>query len=272
MFEDREYFSYIDKGDLYGAQKYAIEHTPDYLYKFYSLSDGKTCKAKRLDKKKLLTLERNQSWFDLSKNQNDPLDMRMAYVDERENVDYSQINLARELLSKSRDCVLLSSFGDTNEYDLPMWQFYANAHQGYCIKYKITKKHLLWKVMYSEDRLPVLSIPLNLLHEMKESDAAGKETFELQIYRHYLLMLMCAKHTSWKQEKEYRVLYPAESDHGQNISNELIGIVPEALYIGMNCCKGYKKKLKGICLNALHCNCYQAFISETKILDFQLVE
>ena len=126
--------------------------------------------------------------------------------------------------------------------------------------------------MYNRDRFPVLSIPLNLLHEMKESDAAGKETFELQIYRHYLLMLMCAKHTSWKQEKEYRILYPAESNHGQNISNELIGIVPEALYIGMNCCKEYKKKLKDICVNILHCDCYQAFISETKILDFQLVE
>ena len=78
MFNNKVFFDYLLNDDVNGAMKYVEENVPDYLYKFYSLSDSDD----KLNRKKLDTLRSNSNWFDLVRNQNDPLDMKMTYIDE----------------------------------------------------------------------------------------------------------------------------------------------------------------------------------------------
>lgn len=74
MFNNKVFFDYLLNDDVNGAMNYVEENVPDYLYKFYSLSDS----DEELNQKKLDTLRSNSNWFDLVRNQNDPLDMKMA--------------------------------------------------------------------------------------------------------------------------------------------------------------------------------------------------
>ncbi|MCR4615479.1 MAG: DUF2971 domain-containing protein [Clostridiales bacterium] len=267
-FNNQILFQYILEGNVDQAIKYVIDHVPDYLFKYYSLSEDSN---NSLDFKKLNTLRNNSNWFDLHNNQNDPLDMKMAYVcrDCSPNATESQLKVATELMKTLSDSMLLCSFLDSDQFNLPMWFAYSNNHKGYCIKYKINKKQIFWKVLYNEYRMPVLSIPLNLLHEMKKSDEIGSETALLKQYRYIMHLILNTKHSSWKHENEYRILYPNEKGRGQNISNNLLGLIPTELYVGLNCISEYKNDLKIICRDTLKCKCFQAFTSQSKILDFK---
>lgn len=269
-FDNNTYFKLVADGKIQEAIDYAISNTPDYLYKFYSLSDGKKCSDIKLDKKKLKTLESNCNWFDFSRNQNDPLDMRMAYFDaEGLSIDPSMITAGEEICRRLPESFLLCSFIDTTTDNLPMWASYANGHRGYCIRYKIMNKKAVWRVLYAANRIPIQSIPLNLIQEMDESSVIGKETPKLEAYRYITFMLLNAKHESWDYEHEYRIILPAEGTIGQNFDNTMLKIVPQTVYVGYRCSDKYKEKIKEICRNTLHCECLVGKVGEHSILEFE---
>lgn len=266
MFNNKVFFDYLLNDDVNGAMKYAEQNVPDYLYKFYSLSDS----DEELNQKKLETLKSNSNWFDLACNQNDPLDMKMAYIDEtNKKVCENAVDVAKTLLNDIIDSLVICSFIDSNEKNLQMWANYANNHQGYCIKYKIDNKKAFFKIMYEDNRIPILSIPLNLYNEMEKSDKQKSETKLLEKYRYLFILLLNIKHSSWSNEKEYRLIYPKEKDGGSNLNNEIIGIKPVEMYLGLKCSDKNKSILKSIAENNLNCKCYDSFISNTKILDFK---
>lgn len=266
MFNNKVFFDYLLNDDVNGAMNYVEENVPDYLYKFYSLSDSDD----ELSRKKLDTLRSNSNWFDLVRNQNDPLDMKMAYIDEtNKKVSEKAVDVAKTLLNDIINSLVICSFIDSNEENLQMWAHYANNHQGYCIKYKIDNKKAFFKIMYEDKRIPTLSIPLNLYNEMEKSDKQKSETKLLEKYRYLFILLLNIKHSSWSNEKEYRLIYPKEKDGGSNLNNETIGIKPVEMYLGLKCSDKNKSILKSIAENNLNCKCYEAFISDTKILDFK---
>ena len=266
-FSEQKLFRYIHQGEIEQAVLYVAEHIPDYLYKYYSLSGDV---HNELDEKKINSLKSNNSWFDLAKNQNDPLDMKMAYVSDELHPEATdgQIDAAKMLMDSLANSMLLCSFLGSDQFNLPMWFAYANNHKGYCVKYKVNKKQVVWKVLYNDYRVPVLSIPLNLMHEMDKSIKDGEETELLEKYRYITFLILNTKHSSWKYENEYRILYPNENGVGMNVSNELLGLTPSEFFIGLNCIDDHKKVLNDICKNNLNCRCFQAYTSQTKILDF----
>lgn len=268
-FVDGEFFALVDAGNIDEAVDYSIHHIPDYLFKYYSLSDGQHCKEKQLDQKKLKTLRSNANWFDLSCNQNDPLDMRMAYIKNNGQAHPTQIDAAKLLLEQIQQSIVLACFTNTDEFNLPMWEFYANQHRGYCVKYRIDKKEVFWKILYNKDRMPISTIPINLIYEMSESTRQGSETEKLKWYRYVMFMLLNSKHTSWAYEKEYRILFPAEHGKGVILRNKDIGITPQAVYLGIKCLDHYKHDIIDICTNNLKCDCFESFLSQSKILDFK---
>lgn len=267
MFDNKTFFNYIAEHNEDGAIKYMQDNNPDYLYKFYSLSDKVT---DELDRKKLDTLRSNSNWFDLSEHQNDPLDMRMAYASNELHNDASskQVELAEAFFTTLQKSMVLCSFSALDQFNLPMWSNYANNHKGYCIKYKITKKCAIWRIIYEENRIPTLAIPLDLLYAMEKSNDRGYETPELEQNCCLALLLLDIKHSSWQHEEEYRLLMPAIGDGGSNFRNDELGIIPTDVYIGKNCILEYEKEIKTICQKILKCNCYKAVTSKNKILDF----
>lgn len=265
MFNNKVFFDYL-LNDVNGAMKYAEQNVPDYLYKFYSLSDS----DEELNQKKLETLKSNSNWFELACNQNDPLDMRMAYIDDaNKKASKNAVDIAKTLLNDIIDSLVICSFIDSNEKNLQMWANYANNHQGYCIKYRIDNKKAFFKIMYEDNKIPTLSIPLNLYNEMCKADKGNIEIEVLNKYRYYFLLLLNIKQSSWSNEKEYRLIYPKEKDGGCNLNNEMIGIKPVAMYLGLKCSDENKSKLKSIAEDSLNCKCYEAFNSATENLGFK---
>jgi len=51
--------------------------------------------------------------------------------------------------------------------------------------------------------------------------------------------------------------------------NVIIAIKPVKMYLGLKCSDAHKSELKSIAKDNLDCKCYEAFISDTKILDFK---
>ncbi len=266
-FNSKEFFAYLAKDDIISAAEYLKNRVPDYLYKYYSLSDKEN---DELDKKKLDTLKSNSNWFDLSANQNDPLDMRMAYVSNEQYRDASQdcIELAKELLMELQKSLIICSFIDSDQFNLPMWSAYANNHKGYCVRFRVTKKQDVFKIFYNDNRFSILAIPLSLMDAVCKSSNVGYETLDLVKYLYTMLLILNTKHSSWQNEKEYRLLRPAESKTGQNFSNDELGLIPTDVYIGMNCISKHQKEIKRICQEDLKCKCYKAYTSEKEILNF----
>jgi hypothetical protein len=60
--------------------------------------------------------------------------------------------------------------------------------------------------------------------------------------------MMCVKHRSWKQENEFRILYPATrlKGNGKRLSDIEMGIKMKAIHIGKDCNIRNKKKLVDI--------------------------
>lgn len=263
MFENKVFFGYIAAHDVEKAMKYAEENVPDYLYKYYSLTDNED-----LNKKKLDNLRENKNWFDSPINQNDPLDSMMACVDKSKEEE-GHIDTIEYMLNKLRESHLICSFSEAGVEQLPMWAFYANEHRGFCVKYKVFKKKIVWRILYEENRMPVYTIPLHLIEEMEKSEKLGHETEDLIHYRYLTFLLLSTKHISWSAEREFRIIYPAGEDaKGQNIDNKLIGLAVDDVYIGYKCSDEHQAIITDICKNELKCTCWKAGVSETKILDF----
>jgi hypothetical protein len=59
---------------------------------------------------------------------------------------------------------------------------------------------------------------------------------------------MCVKHRSWKQENEFRILYPIIrlKENGKRLSDIEMGIKMKVIYIGKECNTRNKMKLVNI--------------------------
>ena len=266
-FDTKIYFEYLNKRDMKNACKYLIDNTPDYLYKFYSLSGNQN---NELDVKKLNTLASNSNWYDLPKNQNDPYDMKLAYVDEKlakeKGAIPEAVEVAKTLLSSLQNSFALCSFIDTDINNLPMWAFYSNNHKGYCVKYKINKKELVQRIYYESARIKIFGTLLCLYEEMKKSEKNGAETKDIEFYRHLVFGILNCKHVSWKAENEFRIIVPTEKACGINISNDIVGIVPEEVYIGINCSADNEKRIIDICKHNLKCKAYKCSTNGNEFL------
>lgn len=268
IFDKSIYFGYLNNKQIDLANKYLVDCVPDYLYKFYSLTDNS-----RLNQMKLDTLKNNESWCDIPENQNDPFDMKMAYLNEnfaKEKGAYPEsIEMARHLLNEFQNSFALCSFIDTDINNLPMWASYANNHKGYCVKYKVHSKEKIFRVFYETERIGVFSTLIQLYVAMKESSEQNKETKDLVFYRHCLFNILNCKHISWAYENEFRVIVPLEKHCGLNISNKAIGLKPLEIYLGINCSEENQEKISEIGREHLNCKVFKCKTSDTKFLEYE---
>lgn len=124
---------------------------------------------------------------------------------------------------------------------MPMWAYYANNHQGFCVEYKLseTQKNLIYPVFYEDKRIKGNWIIGNLLasYEKMNTSMSGEKKEDFYFYLQTLFLTSSIKHTSWRHEKEYRII---------NMSEQYHSLPPNKIYIGAKCKDEYKEQLINI--------------------------
>lgn len=268
-YSNNKYLEFLHDGFINEAIEYRASCVPDYLYKFFWLTDNLEDGE---NKKRLQTLENNQLWFAAPTLQNDPYEFRGIYLDEKKllelGVTPESISTTAELLLKR---VLLTSFTANMSDNLPMWAHYANNHRGFCVKYKVRKKHAIRNVTYEDKRISIASIFCSFLRAAQYSDIrCDKNAFlQAQIYATIMQEMFFFKHRSWEYEHEYRGLYSVEKEtKGINVSLSELGLSVVEIYCGINCCEHNKKRLSGIAA-ILEVPCKECKTSSTSFTVFE---
>lgn len=65
-----------------------------------------------------------------------------------------------------RDATLISCFSAEVDNNMPMWSYYANNHEGYCIKYFIIDFKSIFPVIYEPKRSKSAVIITNIINEI----------------------------------------------------------------------------------------------------------
>lgn len=268
MFEDKLFYDFLTDMNFTGALDYMHKCVPDYLCKWYSL-DSSNQEHNNL---RFTSLSKNQNWFDTRFNQNDPFDMALYEIDydELKKNGLEDTYLFEHVINLLRNSLLLCSFCDSEINNLPMWANYANGHQGYCIRYKVTDKKRFFKILYEPKIIKVNRLIAEIIHDANVVLEQKKLTENTYNLRDMFFLINNCKHKSWEYENEYRCLYPIIEGElkGQNVSNSDIGIQPVEIYIGMNCSDENKERLKRIAHDVFHCDVYVCKISKTDFLVF----
>lgn len=246
-FEYRHFLELIRLGHIESAFDYRANFTPDYLYKFYWLTDNPNDDN---NKKRFYSLKNNYIWFANPGQQNDPYEFHGIYWDEEKllslGVRQESIRHAKEILFNQ---IALSAFTSNMNDNLPMWAHYANNHHGYCVKYKVGNKRTFRNVIYGEQRVSVTNTFAHFINNgirgIKHNDIdffkqAEKDSSVLQDKFFY-------KHISWSYENEYRALYPFDGKtKGLNVPIDELGLIVEEIYSGINCSSENKIELSQI--------------------------
>lgn len=254
------YFSLLFNGNIDAAEDLRKQSIPKKLIKFFSLN-----KDINLNNIKFDTLENNKLWFSHYKELNDPYEYKCMFIDREKLKQHSYpddiINYFEDLLknlSLSWALVSLSA----NDFDcLPMWAYYTNNHEGYCVEYDVLKPDAIYRVGYETDRIPIATIISNFYSEFtKMLESKEKTNEELKFYAMLIQQQFFLKHSSWKHENEYRIIYPMLNKLGVSVPIENIGLRTSKIVAGLNCLEEHKKTLNRIS-NKLGCG----DISVTKI-------
>lgn len=276
-FSFKEYMKIFEEKGTEAALDYRAAFVPDYLYKFFWLYDVESCKSDhRLideNEKRFNTLQNNQLWFALPKEQNDPYECSAIYFDREALKEYGFTSKELEILDDIYMTIPLCSFADNGATNLPMWAHYANNHRGYCVKYKITNKYAVRNISYEPQRIKVFNIigwVLLLLDEVEKGNTENEKI--LEEYRAVLMENFFMKHESWKYEKEYRAIYPLGTtvNHGLNVSLDELGISAEEIICGYKCAEEHIKRLSSIA-DSLSIPCKKCELSETDFTVFREV-
>lgn len=252
-----DYDRYIElyrQGKFQEAVNYKGTQIPTRLVKYYSLNDNES-----VNKSKIRYLKEQRIFLSSFSGFNDPFEGKFFRFDKDklESGGWSKdmVTYYYNSVTEGFRCTCLS---DTDENNMPMWAYYANNHQGFCVEYLLCdiQKKYIFPVTYEPERVSANSITTNLLYEymkMKEEDRDYTDTSaDANVYLQMLILSMAANHKSWKHEKEYRIIsYWADSP-----------VIPTRIYIGLNCKEEYKKELIEVAKSIKICKVYQMEIDE----------
>lgn len=232
---EKQYLKYISEGNEQEADDYKNQFIPDKLYKYYGLSARDNIKSLRLNKMKIECLIHNKVYAPMLNQLNDPFEGYFFFLD----IDYLKFlgvkntsafeHFRNKLISTLRIC----SLSGAKEQSMPMWAYYSNNHQGYCVEYDIPQdiKKFTFPVIYTSERECANEVYINGLLAVQNND--GEKDLSYASMKN--ILSYAHKHTSWSHEQEYRIIVPE--------SCKYIQLKPKKIYIGMNCKSYYKKKI-----------------------------
>lgn len=267
-FEYEQFFDLVKKGKINEAFDYRATFTPEYLYKFYWLTDDSTDEN---NKKRFYSLRNNMIWFAKPEKQNDPFEFNGIYWEEERlleaGVRQESIDRAKELLFHQ---ISLAAFTSNMSNNLPMWAHYANNHQGYCVKYKVGNKRIFRNIIYGNQRKSLTNTFLHFLQQAHQGMTLDNEKFikEAVVNSAVLQDKFFYKHISWSYENEYRAIYPFDGKtSGLNVPIKELKLSVEEIYCGINCSDTNKNELSQIA-SVLRVPCKECSISDTEFTVF----
>lgn len=239
---------------------------PKLLYKYFPLFDEDKNKYEEENSKRIESLARKQIWVSKYNLLNDPFEYKMLYLDKEKIEKHGwSVEMLNEVLEGIKEVSLTTCFSGETENNMPMWAHYANNHKGYCVSFRVAKPEPITPVFYEPNREGIASIAINLYSAFCNRDEE-KIVKYLTLYN----LSLCCKHSLWEYENEYRLVYPSyNSNKGQLISLEEIGLEVESIYIGYKAEPLQSEILLEIG-KSINCNVYVMKFEENS-KDFKLV-
>lgn len=249
MFDMKEYVSIFQKEGVSHADKYRMDNAPKRIYKFMPFYDRGNPKV---NQRNIETLSERKIWTSKYYSLNDPYEFNGMYLDEKKIIDSgNDVETFYEYKKYINDAFLTASFCAEGELhplnNMPMWAYYGNNHHGICVEYEVKNPLCLYPVSYEKERYSMTSVMGNFVALALDAvkGRISPQDPNLLKYQFLMLNLMCVKHRSWKQENEFRILYPDihQKEAGKRLLDEEIGLKMRAIYIGKDCSNRNKKKL-----------------------------
>lgn len=266
---NNKYLSLLFDRKIEEAEKYRKTTIPKKLIKFFSLSSDETS-----NEKKLATLAEEKLWFSSVDMLNDPYEFKCMYINaERlEQRDYPTelIDFFKRLIGEELHKFSVVSLSGNTVDNLPMWAYYTNSYEGYCVEYDVICPDAIFQISYEPQRVPIAVIIAQLYNEFGKMRERGEKTNpEIEFYATILRQQLFMKHDSWRHEKEYRIVYPNIGSKGILVPIRNVGLKTSRIIAGMNCSGEHIERLKEIASN-LNCEpLYQTKISDSS---FTLLE
>lgn len=253
-----DYDRYIElyrQGKFQEAVDYKSTQIPTKLVKYYSLNDD----DESVNKSKIRYLKEQRIFLSQFSGFNDPFEGKFFRFD-KEKLESSGWD--KDMVAYYYNSVAAgfryTCLSNTDENNMPMWAYYANNHQGFCVEYLLCdmQKKYIFPVTYEPERVSANSITTNLLYEYMKMKEEGRDytdtSADANVYLQMLILSMAAKHKSWKHEKEYRIICHMDD----------FPAIPTKIYIGLNCKEEYKKELIEVAKSIEVCEVYQMEIDE----------
>ena len=261
------YFQLLMENRLEEADRLRQNSIPKKLIKFYSLkSDEKS------NKTKLKTLREDKIWFSSADQFNDPYEIKCMYIDERALSEHgfpkNITGAYQSLFDRIRHSVYIASFSENSIDSLPMWAYYANNSEGFCVEYDVLSPKAVYKVSYEPKRIPLASL---ISHHFDIFTKADLDEKELEFYEAVFIQQFFLKHSSWAHEKEYRMIYPvslngSKEKKGINVPVANLGLKTNRIIAGLNCSKEHVVLLNRISNSLFRKPAYKVIMSETDYL------
>lgn len=267
------YLQLLAEGKLDEAEEARKLEVPDKLYKFVWLGNDEAENGKRF-----LTLRNRQIWISPIDALNDPYEFRTIRVDEEKLI---AAHYPKDLIQAFKDMLYedllwlgVSSLSEDGNKSMPMWAYYSNNQQGFCVEYEVDDPQCIYKVSYENERVSVALLLAEYFSEFRKlQDKTGKQgefnqhTVDqiIRILRGQLHM----KHCSWSHEKEYRIIFPLQKDNetgqfqGWNADLDKVGLRTSRIIVGLNCQDKHLEKLNTISNELDLGNAYKQELSET---------
>jgi len=248
------YLDLISQEKYTEATEYKSSCIPDVLYKYFWLDDNEDKNALRLS-----TLERGEIYLSTLDQFNDPFEGKaFVFKDDAaapwgfRKPDYQEF--VNHINSHARICCFANP--KEKHQNMPMWAYYANNHQGFCVEYQMNaiQKKFLYPVSYDPQRVVgnafLGNLIMGIIDMVKKGQDSSQMSGDLSVYNHLAYLSLTCKHFSWEHEKEVRALVPTKF-------GKFFPAIPSKIYVGMNCSPENENALINIARNFLGCQLFK---------------
>lgn len=254
-----EYLNLLIEGKIEEAEELRISENPKVLYKFVSLNGTEE------DEKRFATLQQNSIWFSSVDLFNDPYEHKGMILDREymiaAGIQDSAVAEYEELFATNDlEVTSLSASGYNN---LPMWAYYSNNSQGFCIEYDVLNRSAVHEVLYESERIKVGHLIIYMLKNAVKAMRGDEQAIvKAKAMVSILMNSMYIKDLSWKHEREYRITIPIRERAGENIPISLVGLKVKSIVAGIYCKEENIERLAAISKEIGCENFYCAKLSE----------
>lgn len=202
---------------------------PNFLYKY-----------RGVNKYSLATI--NNSLVSLARPDtfNDPLDCHFIYDHQQLCITQGQFEDIRE--SMFRKPLKVYSFSEVMN-SMPMWAHYADNHKGICIEHSIDltliNSDYLYPVVYSNNPLDMTNFLMEYLGQRGQGAA-------ITINSAFIRLGILIKSIEWGYEKEWRFVFPDESNQDLERISRKIGEISK-VYLGYKISHADETSVRSLC-------------------------